>query len=251
MPDGAISRGRQGGAAVDMGQVEECLADLYRQLRGWVNEVTGGVEVSLVPPSREVSGRFVGLYLTDLMQSPPPKSGSRLPPLQLSLRFLVTAFSEQPEEAHRILCALAFSALGQASFELELDPIPAQLWMGFGLHPRPAFRLTIPLRLHREEKRGRRVRSAAEIQGATVTGLNGLVVGPGSLPVVNARVELPAIALVTRTDVKGRFWFASVPAEPRMKEFRVQAKSEELTLTLPLPERQEEPLIINFDVLEI
>lgn len=251
MPDVALSRGRQGGAAVVMGQVEECLADLYRQLKDWVNEVAGEVEVSLMPPTSEASGRFVGLYLTDFMQSPPPEPGSRLPPLQLSLRFLVTAFSEQPEEAHRILCALAFSALGHAGFELELEPIPAELWMGFGLRPRPAFRLTIPLRLHREEKRSPRVRSAVEIQGTTVTGLNGLVVGPGSLPVVNARVELPAIALVTRTDVKGRFWFASVPAEPRMKEFRIQAKSEELTLTLPLPEREEEPLIINFDVLEI
>src|SRR6266849_2112146 len=75
------------------------------RLKDWVGRAIQGVELSLAAPDAVKTGRGVGLYLLELIQSPPP-STSRRPPLQLTVRYLITAWSDKPEDAHQILVEL-------------------------------------------------------------------------------------------------------------------------------------------------
>ena len=76
--------------------------------------------------------------------------------------------------------------------------------------------------------------------------LEGVVLGPQELPVVGARVELPALRLSTRTDSKGGFRFSAVPAQPASKLLRVTAKGRELSVQTEA-DAGRQPMVIHFD----
>jgi len=94
--------------------------------------------LSLEAPGVRPTGRGVGLYLLELIQSPPP-STSRRPPLQLALRYLVTAWSDKPEDAHQMLVDLMFAAMENSDFQVEQEPVPLTLWTALTVPPRPSF----------------------------------------------------------------------------------------------------------------
>lgn len=211
--------------------------------------VLGAAEVSLAPPSASRSGRGIGLYLLELGQTPPDRTARR-PPLQLCLRYLVTTWADEPEEAHRLLGELVFAAVESEEFETDLDPLPAAAWAALGAPPQPSFVLRVPLRLERPQPPSKLVRRPLVIHAVARSSIHGLVVGPGDVPVAGARVELPALRLSERTDTKGRFCFPTVPAEPGAKALRVKAKGRELSVTAELPTPDGEPLVIHFDPRE-
>ena len=76
-----------------------------------------------------------------------------------------------------------------------------------------------------------------------------MVVGPGDVPVMGARVECPALNRVTRTDGKGRFRLAAVPAAPP-PQFLVTAKGRQRWVSPDLHALGGQPLVIRFDGLE-
>ena len=115
------------------------------RLRDWVITVLGDVTVSLRPPGAETAGQGVSLYLLELVDDPPLR-GQQPPPLQLALRYLVTTWSEEAAEAHRLLGQLAFEAMGQPGMAVELQPPAAATWQALGARPQPAFILRVPLR---------------------------------------------------------------------------------------------------------
>lgn len=219
-----------------------------QDLKEWVGSVVSGVDVSLGPPQDAGERLRVEVYLLDLLHTP-PATGSRTPPLQISLRYLVTTWAETPEDAHRILGELVFAAMAHKTFEVELEPLSMQLWRALGVLPRPCFMLRVPLRMERPEPKGPRVRRPVEVQHTSLTSLSGVVVGPRDLPLPDARVELPALGLAVRTDSKGRFRFASVPTERPNLHVLVKAKGGEASAQVRSG-RNQEPLIIHFDVLE-
>ncbi len=108
------------------------------RLEDWIGTVLEGTNVSLAAPSGTETGRGIGLYLMELMHTPPPR-GARRPPLQISLRYLVTTWAEKSEEAHRMLGELVFAAMEHPEFEVERDPVPVTLWTALGVAPRPSF----------------------------------------------------------------------------------------------------------------
>ena len=69
------------------------------------------------------------------------------------------------------------------------------------------------------------------------------------MPLMNARVEYPALNLYTRTDSSGKFRFTTVPPKPP-PELRVQAKGKELSITADARSLAGEPLVIQFNDLE-
>ena len=120
------------------------------RLRAWVQAVAGAVipdaTVSLDAPAAAPAGRGVGLYLLEL-DAAPVGQGARRPALRMALRYLVTAWAETPEVAHRLLAAVAFAALEAPETELvaELRPLPPQAWAAFGVVPRPSLFLRVPV----------------------------------------------------------------------------------------------------------
>jgi len=227
------------------------IEEIDQRLSEWIGSVLGeDIEVSLMPPADMGDKKIVGLYLEDILPSAPTR-GTRRPPLQVLLRYLVTARAKNPQEAHRILGQLLFAAMEHAEYEVELEPIPPQVWQAFGTMPMPAFMLRLPLRVERPEKPVQLIRSPIEVQQSPLASMEGTIVGPDEIPLTNARVELSTHNLVARTDRKGRFLFPAVPTEPALKKVRVIARGRELFKEVDYKKMQRKPLIIHFDVLEV
>src|SRR5262249_23288215 len=93
------------------------------RLRDWLADVLPGVTTSLSAPDGKSSGKGICLYLLEIVQSHAPSTVKR-PLSQLTLRYLVSAWSEEPEEAHRMLTEVMFAAMEHAEFQVELEPIP-------------------------------------------------------------------------------------------------------------------------------
>jgi hypothetical protein len=195
------------------------------QLKEWIGGVAAGVAIWLEPPTAGKDRTGIGLYLLELVEAPPAR-GSKPVPLQLKLQYLLTTWGASAEEEHRLLGQLVFSALERDGWEVDLTPIPASLWQAFGVAPRPAFRVLVPLRVERPAHSAPRVRTPMVIQIAPSHSVEGRVLGPDDVPLASARVELPALDLHADTDPDGRFLFPRVPSEPRTKLFRIRARGD-------------------------
>jgi hypothetical protein len=78
--------------------------------------------------------------------------------------------------------------------------------------------------------------------------LVGQVVGPRDIPIMNARVELPALDLVTNTDSNGHFRFARVPDAPGKRTLRVLAKGQEFSVNTEQASSDKEPFVIHLQL---
>jgi len=222
-----------------------------QRLSEWIaNVLTEDIEVSLLPPGGTGDKKIVGLYLKDILPSAPTR-GSRRPPLQVLLRYLVTCRAKNQAEAHKILGRLLFAAMEHPEYEVELEPVPAEDWTAFGTIPMPSFMLRLPIRFERPEEPVRLIRSPIEVNQSPLESMQGTVMGPQQTPLTNARVELSTHNLVTRTDIKGRFIFPAVPAKPAAKKIRIIARGRELFKEIDYTKIKQQPLIIHFDVLEV
>lgn len=217
------------------------IQEMDQRLKAWVESVLGSVPLSFDPPTTTFQSG-VALYLLELVGSPPPRTSQR-PPLQLLLRYLVTTWAEEPEAAHHLLGTLVFAAMESESFTVDLSPLPAATWAAFGLAPRPAFILSIPLRKERPEPVTKPVREPLVIQPAPFTTLQGTILAADDYPRVGVQVELIEIQRSTRTDSKGHFFFASVPAASPLT-LRVRTRDQELTLPAS-PSADTQPLVIR------
>lgn len=220
-----------------------------RRLRDWTQSTLPDAEVTFGAPLDAKEGTGVSLYLFDLINNPPAR-GTRRPPLQVALRYLVTSWAEEPHKAHRLLGDLMFAAMDNPDFDIEVDSIPVELWRALGVAPRPAFVIRVPLRRERPELERRLVRMPLVVKQSPIGSVEGIVVGPGDIPIANARVELPGLRRSTRTDSKGRFRFSAVPTEPPPEMLIVKAKGKEMSVrpadTAPNGER----LVIRLHGLE-
>ncbi|HEY6292461.1 MAG TPA: Pvc16 family protein [Terriglobia bacterium] len=221
-----------------------------RRLRDWAKGVVEGVEVHLDAPKGAEAGRGIGLYLMELASLPPP-STHKLPPWQVALRYLVTTWSEEAEDAHRLLGELVFAAMGNSEFQVELEPVAVEVWRAFGIAPRPSFVLRVPLQQQRPGPKVKLVRAAPVVKTSAVVGLHGVVRGPQDIPLAGAEVQIPALRLTTQTDSKGRFYFAAVPGAGQPKALRVRAKGQEVNVTTDESYGDaSQPVLIRFDVGE-
>ncbi len=219
------------------------------RMKDWVTSELQGIEVSLTSPGNQRTGQGVGMYLLELMQSPQP-STNRRPPLQLTLRYLVTAWSGKPEDAHQMLVQLIFAAMENKDFKVELESIPLTVWSAFGVAPQPSFILNVPLRKERPEPDTKLVRQPMTVQASPMMRFHGLLLGPEDIPLSDCRIEVPSLDLSTSTDHKGRFCFPGMPAVGT-KKLLIKAKGRELAFDSEenYPDSGT-PLVIHFSLLE-
>jgi hypothetical protein len=92
------------------------------------------------------------------------------------------------------------------------------------------------------------VRGPLLVSSTNVVSLYGRVVGPGDLPIPDALVELQSLELSERTDRKGYFRFATVPADPPKLVLRVVAKGRDVSVPVERPTSPGEPLIIHLEL---
>ena len=200
-----------------------------QEIRDWISSTTTGAEVAFGLPDDNAQNAQIGLYLMDLSQSRCAHVG-RLSPFKINLRYLVTARSPRPEEAHRLLGELIFAALQKPEkeapeFEVVVEPLPVEAWAVLGSTPQPSFFLRAPLRLERPEPAIPMVKEPVVLQPSPMRALSGVVYGPGDTPIMGARVELLSLGIATRTDQNGRFRFAGAPSNGQLK-LLAQAKGQ-------------------------
>lgn len=231
---------------------KECIVidQADRELREWVNSIVTGIEVVLGPPNLLAGKHGVCLYLLALAD-PLPAWMNRQPTARFTLRYLVTTWAEDEEEAHHLLGKLVFAVTEKREYELDLAEVPITLWTAFGIAPRPAFTLCVPLSLERPEKSIKLVQGPLVIQGAPVTSLHGIVLGPGDIPIAGAGVEVPALQLRVHTNAAGHFHFSSVPGELRGIQLVVKAKGRVQSVAVEQLPSDKEPLAIRFDTFDV
>jgi hypothetical protein len=199
-------------------------------LTEWAGEVLPRATVSLARPKEERPGSGVSIHLLDLVEGPMPRGVRRPTVLQMSLRYLVTTWAKDERAAHRLLGELAFAAIDHEDFELDLEPLPSSFWEAVGVTPRPHVLLRVPVRRERPEPVVKRVEEPLVVHTTGMTKLEGVIVGPGDVPVPDAFIELPELQRYTRSDGKGRFAFSGLPADPPVGKVRIHAKGRDFSL---------------------
>jgi hypothetical protein len=210
----------------------------------WARKVVPDVPVAIAPPPAPDSGAGVRIHLLSIHPVPAVR-GAKLPPLELALRYLFTTCAEDEGDAHRWLGALAFRAMDAEDWQVEREPLPIDAWRAFGIAPRPAFVIRVPLRLERPEKEVPLVRKPPVVRSSPIAALAGVVLGPEEIPIAGATVEVAALGLFARTDGDGAFRFPTVPATSAVS-LVVRAKRHIRTVRA----RPGEALRIRFDDLE-
>lgn len=192
------------------------------RLTQWVRSVLGEVAVGHGPPGEEQQQMpAVNLYMLRLGQGQPvPQSQSAF---QVSLHYLITTWSEDPQQALDMLLDLAFAAMEVSDYELDLDSIPLRLWSEFDLPPRPSFVLQAPLEKPRPERAVKPVRERVLKQSPLVQLSGRVLYGPKNSSMPSVRVELPELGRSTLTDENGQFRFGAVPAG-REVTFRIRGE---------------------------
>ena len=210
----------------------------------WARAIVPDVSVTIAPPPAAGAEAGVRIHLLSLHPVAAMR-GLKRPPLELSLRYLITANADNDRDAHRWLGALAFAALDVPGWEVERTPPPVELWLAFGLAPRPAFIVAVPVRLERPEKDVPLVRRPPVVRTTPITPIEGVVVGPNNIPIAGASVEIPSLQLDARTSREGAFRFPTVPAASAVS-LVVRARR----LVRSVTARPGEALRISFDELE-
>jgi hypothetical protein len=223
------------------------IAETDERIRAWASEAGGGTQAWLDAPKASEQREGVGVYLLELAEAPPPR-GATPAPLQLQLRYLVTAWAPTPEAEHRLLAALVFAAMRRPDLEVALRPPDASVWLGFGIPPRPAFLLHVPVRVEREVARAPRVR-VAETRFVASGRVDGVLVGPGDVPIAGASVELAALGLSATTAWNGTFALARIPREAGALRLRVTARGEARDVDVNVPAAGER-LIVRMTIGE-
>jgi hypothetical protein len=219
-----------------------------QRVREWLRAIDPDADLSLAPPGDDRPGLGVGLYLLGMAKRPAGR-GSERPPLQVWLRYLVTAWAEEPERAQQLLLEICFAAMEDAEMEVDLEPTPPELWLALGARPRPAFVLRAPARRERPVVAAPLVRWPLRIEPGRPSTLIGLVVGPGDVPIADASVEIPALQRETHTDPRGRFRFRGLPGPPVSTALVVRAKGREVSLTVSGADPSQ-PVVVHVDPME-
>jgi hypothetical protein len=100
------------------------IEDVDSRLAAWAERAAGpGVQVSLRAPADSNDGVGVSVFLIELAAQPPLR-GERSAPLQLALRYLVTAWAGEPAAEHAVLGRLVFEAMEEEDSRSSWRPSP-------------------------------------------------------------------------------------------------------------------------------
>ncbi|HEX8582377.1 MAG TPA: Pvc16 family protein [Acidimicrobiales bacterium] len=214
-------------------------------IREWLAPAVDGADVSFEAPTVAAEGRGVSVHLLDLLDAPPHRGPDR-PPVQVALRYLLTAWAPTAEERHDLLGAAIVAAADQPTVDLDLAPVAPELWQALGVAPQPCVRLRVVARSARPVAPAPPVRQPLVLRAAGATRLDGTVIGPGDAGLAGALVELPSLARSTTTDGAGRFSFARVPDAPATTVLVARAKGREVAVRVAVGP---DPVVVHLDPL--
>lgn len=225
---------------------EEVLHAEARLVADWVRPALGAaieVRFAAIGDPGSDAGKALLFTLLDLTRCPAPRRGTEPAPLQLRARYLVSTVGFEAAERAQCLADLAFQAGPQ--IRVELDPSPtAVFWQTLGVAARPALIAAILLERERPSHPVPRVRAPLITRWAPSRPVSGVVMGPGSIPIAGALIELEGYPETTYSNARGEFGFRSVPGtDPPPKlvvrtkgtELRVPIAEDRLVIQVPIP----------------
>jgi len=221
--------------------------EVDQQVTRWVEDVLPGASITLDGPGAAATAD-VGLHLFELADMPAARGDER-PPLQVRLGYLVTTSGSDLTLAHNRLGRLLFAALSHPDWTVRFPGDLPEFWSASGVPPRAGFILNVPLRQQVETKPAPPVRAPLRLQGVAARAMEGVVLGPGDVPISDAFIEIPLLALATRTDKRGRFRFAAVPTAPAEQQLRVRAKAREFPFTVD--SSKPSPFVLRLDLTKV
>jgi hypothetical protein len=118
-------------------------ADGY--IRTWLGSAVEGAEVAFAAPVGHRDGAGVNVHLVELYEAPAARGLSRPAP-QVGLRYLVTAWAETAEVAHRLLGRALVAAMEQPDVEVLVEPPGFELWFALGVQPQACFSMRLVAR---------------------------------------------------------------------------------------------------------
>jgi hypothetical protein len=225
--------------------------EIDARLSDWVKSSLGKEKAELFfgIPKDAPKAVTVTLSLVGVLPTPSPRTPQR-PPLKLVLRYLISVQAEDVEDAHRILGTLAFSAMEVPDFEMEPEAPAPELWRAIGIPLQPSFALRVPLLKSRPEPKARRVRFPLVIKTSPVRSLSGVVLGPGEIPIMGARVEIAGSGRPVETDSLGRFVIPGILREYAPRALEVRARGARETIPLGPQAGADDALVIHLNSLE-
>ena len=163
----------------------------------------------------------------------PAARGDLPPPLQLRLGYLVTAAGPDPTEAHSRLGQLLVAALLKPAWHVRFPTDLADFWRAFEVtrHRRFCF-ISVTVRQPRESVPAPLVTGPLTIKIVEARELTGRLLGPGDQPIADAFIEIPELAVSTRSDAQGWFVFPAVPTGPTEEGLRVTTREREFAFTV-------------------
>jgi hypothetical protein len=130
----------------------------------------------------------------------------------LALDYLISIRADDPLAEHRLVAELAFAIMDMADYELVADQSAAQACLASGLGPTAGLVIRSHARRVDDIAQAPLVREPAIMRVAPLGFVDGIVLGPGDLPIPGATVTLGDGDRSAVTGPDGRFRFAS-PAD--------------------------------------
>jgi hypothetical protein len=219
--------------------------EVDQEVTRWVDQVLPGTNVTLDGPAAAAD---VALHLFEIADLPTAHTEERRL-LQVRLGYLVTTPGDDVALAHKRLGQLLFAALTHPDYSVRFPGDLAAYWSAAGIPPRPSFILTVPLRQPLPGGPPPPVKAPLVVDGVALRVMDGVVLGPGDVPISDAYVEIPSLGLATRSDARGRFRFKAVPAAPAEQQLRVRAKSKEFPFTID--SSKPSPFVLRLDLAKV
>ena len=174
-----------------------------RAISEWIASALPGIPVAVQSASDWQSRK--GSTIRLLSANPVPTSNGSRQAFSLQLDYLVSLAMDDVVEEHDALCELLFAALDRTDFQILEQHEAMALRREFEVPAGAHLFLSINLQRQKQITRAPAVIRPLVVKTAPVTVIQGIVLGPQDTPLVDVRVELPALNLATLTDFAGRF----------------------------------------------
>jgi hypothetical protein len=210
-----------------------------RALVDWIGDCVGDVAVAAATVTSAPEAGRIELRLAAITPVSEPRAIDRRS-ATIALDYLVTLRLDDPIAEHQALADLAFAATEDERYEVAGQGA-GELCAALGL-PRMAG-IVIRTQANRSHvpKRAPLVRAAAVTHLVPLGTVEGVVLGPGDIPVAGATVSLSGVQRAVRTDGDGRFSFTAPAGQPARIAVRGRGATAEavanpdVPIVIPLP----------------
>jgi hypothetical protein len=183
-----------------------------RTLSEWIGSVTPDTPVNVRSSSDWSPHKGIALRLLSIRPLAAPRG--RQPTQNLQLCYLVSVTLDDVLAEHRTLGELVFALADRTDYQLLSQDAATALRSEMSFPPCAGVMLAVNLQRQKQIARMPPVRRPVVVRTAPVAAVEGIVVGPEDVPLMDARVEAPALNLSSQTDFRGRF---RLPAAPPTK----------------------------------